>query len=417
MDQTYALGAVKNKEDSRDIPVGAVQAPVTIPASYKTDISMIPVLDQKQLGACVGHAHASLLAYLEYVESGHTRLFSPRDLYALAKKVDGLSGEGTYPRVVDNIMFNHGCALTDLVPNDTTLPHAQYIDVNETPQIIAQASIYKIKGYAFVPADKNAIMQALYQNQLVTITITVGSFDSAPIKPGNIGSHRVLVYGYQNTGSDVKFFFRNSWNTTWGDNGNGYFLWSDYQNAVSDINTYIDIPDDILIQYLTLKMGSKGPLVSLLQTKIGGLVVDGSFGAMTKAAVIAWQLAHNLTGDGVVGPRTWKAFKMVDIITAVCTAQGIEPLLGVSVATCESVLNPDATLYNSPSDSTDRGLFQWNNKYHPEITDVMAFSPAQATKLFCDAVKAGNLHNYWSASQPCWKKKLTPELIAKYNVT
>jgi peptidoglycan hydrolase-like protein with peptidoglycan-binding domain len=35
------------------------------------------------------------------------------------------------------------------------------------------------------------------------------------------------------------------------------------------------------------------------------LVVDGDFGALTKAAVEDYQQAKHLTIDGIVGPQTW----------------------------------------------------------------------------------------------------------------
>jgi hypothetical protein len=76
--------------------------------------------------------------------------------------------------------------------------------------------------------------------------------------------------------------------------------------------------------------------------------------------------------------------------------------LAVRVAKCESNLNPKALNINKDG-SRDRGIFQINDKYHPEITDEMAYNPAIATTFFCNAVKAGNL-TWWSATQKCWDK-------------
>lgn len=54
-----------------------------------------------------------------------------------------------------------------------------------------------------------------------------------------------------------------------------------------------------------LKNGSQGRAVKVLQVMLGGLTVDGDFGAKTKAAVIAFQKKNGLTPDGVVGNQTW----------------------------------------------------------------------------------------------------------------
>jgi lysozyme len=59
----------------------------------------------------------------------------------------------------------------------------------------------------------------------------------------------------------------------------------------------------------TLKKGSKGDDVTLLQTnlkKIGYIIgVDGGFGTETERIVIRFQLDNNLSADGVVGSNTW----------------------------------------------------------------------------------------------------------------
>lgn len=62
----------------------------------------------------------------------------------------------------------------------------------------------------------------------------------------------------------------------------------------------------------TLRRGSEGDeveeLQALLNAKYGAnLEIDGKFGAKTEAAVKAFQKAHGLTADGVVGAKTRKA--------------------------------------------------------------------------------------------------------------
>lgn len=70
--------------------------------------------------------------------------------------------------------------------------------------------------------------------------------------------------------------------------------------------------------YATLRRGSAGPDVSLVQTWLGGLpratwpclqnlAVDGKFGSGTEQAVRFFQSGTGLNPDGVVGRQTWDA--------------------------------------------------------------------------------------------------------------
>ena len=71
------------------------------------------------------------------------------------------------------------------------------------------------------------------------------------------------------------------------------------------------IPDDGTSIHPMIRQGSTGVAVQELQQKLnnGGatppLVVDGIFGSKTRAAVVAFQNAHGLDADGIVGPLTW----------------------------------------------------------------------------------------------------------------
>src|SRR3989344_1472777 len=62
----------------------------------------------------------------------------------------------------------------------------------------------------------------------------------------------------------------------------------------------------------TLRVGSTGVGVQCVQTKVGA-TADGSFGPLTKAAVMAWQAGHGLSADGVVGPLTAAAFQVAGV--------------------------------------------------------------------------------------------------------
>lgn len=65
-------------------------------------------------------------------------------------------------------------------------------------------------------------------------------------------------------------------------------------------------------QAATLKVGSTGSEISLLQSELQSLnydvgQVDGIYGSKTKAAVQDFQRDHNLAADGIVGPQTQAA--------------------------------------------------------------------------------------------------------------
>ena len=61
----------------------------------------------------------------------------------------------------------------------------------------------------------------------------------------------------------------------------------------------------------TIRYGSRSPAVEELQQKLNqagatpALAVDGIFGPLTRAAVVAFQRAQGLEPDGIVGPLTW----------------------------------------------------------------------------------------------------------------
>jgi hypothetical protein len=101
--------------------------------------------------------------------------------------------------------------------------------------------------------------------------------------------------------------------------------WSDAPSEWWHITFRADKVTKKIAGHKTLKQGSKGPSVITLKKKLyaAGIrdfssTVTGQkssnrynpfFGKYTKQAVIRFQHAHGLGGDGVVGPSTWEKLK------------------------------------------------------------------------------------------------------------
>jgi len=153
-----------------------------------------------------------------------------------------------------------------------------------------------------------------------------------------------------------------------------------------------------------------------LPHKKGGNLYLGFLGGMIVGGVTGYLVDNNLTtaflagyaGTSVIenllskkGGGNIPEKSIEEIIKYIARNEGIDPSLALRVAKCEnSKLDPKAINTNSDG-SRDRGIFQINEKWHPEISDEDAFDPATSTKFFCRRVKEGFLSD-WDASKKCW---------------
>ena len=102
----------------------------------------------------------------------------------------------------------------------------------------------------------------------------------------------------------------NKW-TYWGELKDVSYSPQNAQEPASDTSD----EDLVIFDYPTLKKGSKGQYVAVLQQKLilfgyslPHYGIDGDFGSETENAVKAFQRDHGLTADGIVGKKTWEAF-------------------------------------------------------------------------------------------------------------
>lgn len=132
------------------------------------------------------------------------------------------------------------------------------------------------------------------------------------ITGNHVGGHEIVMDEID--ADNGRIWFSNSWGVGWGLQGRFYLTWADYATLLSQQGD-VTILFPILVTpptpvYKTLKLGSKGELVKILQTKLNtlinaGLVADGIFGNKTKSAVILFQVKNGLVPDGIVGKMTW----------------------------------------------------------------------------------------------------------------
>ena len=144
-----------------------------------------------------------------------------------------------------------------------------------------------------------------------------------------------------------------------------------------------------------------GFLGSALIGSVVGCIADNdpltSIGAgFTSYAIIEQMLI------GKRGTETPQTKTTEEQIREVATLAGVDANLAIRVAKCESSLKIKAVNINTDG-SMDRGIFQINNKYHPEVSDEDAFDITKATQFFCTALKGGKL-SWWDASKDCWNK-------------
>jgi len=117
-------------------------------------------------------------------------------------------------------------------------------------------------------------------------------------------------------------------------------------------------------------------------------------GGYAGTQMVSTMVASGIADKPVVPPTIEQQIRDI----AKCA--GVDPDIAVKVARCESGLNPQITNVNTDG-SIDRGLYQINNKFHPEVTDAQAFDVTFSCNFFCTAFKNGNL-SWWNASKTCW---------------
>jgi len=241
----FSLGCLKDPIDNRDIPMGLVLPVFTTPASFDFTKGMSPVRDQGSQGTCVAFASVSGVKEYQDKQEYHKLIrLSPRFLYSLCKKFDGMpSEEGTYPRIAMKVLLNYGVCHESFWP---------YLSKKILPLKGADqdAKRFKIKAYArlkSLPEMKRSLLingpflagVKVYQSWF-TKEVEKSGFICMPKRNEKVmGGHAICIVGYNDR---IKIFkFKNSWGAKWADNGYGYLTYEYINKYCSDAWSATDL--------------------------------------------------------------------------------------------------------------------------------------------------------------------------------
>lgn len=312
-ENNFGKGGVRDFPDTRDYQYSEI-AGVSLPFDWdkgfdiEEKVGKLPVKDQGGTSACGGFAWAT---YSYVLDETNREEKSEKFIYAQTH----VQGGGSAGRDNCNLCIKKGVCAKTLCPLPNPLIEAEITRTDDiTAEAYKDALTNKEKSYLLVNTDIESVAEAMRDNNGVILGVTGqnnGTWSTAYPQPPVRGEwNHWLFCGKSRVVNGKKYIgVLNSWGERVGENGwqylsedyfkaaNGGFIWSAWTMAYNS---------DLVKNYIfskTLRLGSTGFEVKMLQTKLG-ITADGIFGKKTLQAVKDFQTAHQLVPDGIVGRLT-----------------------------------------------------------------------------------------------------------------
>lgn len=210
-------GAIKSPIDNRDFAIKSINISnaESIPVNLDLREKLLPVRDQGEQGSCVAFAISDIQFYHNCRDAGLDRYLSPQYMYNLRSVPDGM-----IVRNALKLAQKYGlCLEQEFVYGKDTETRE---DVSKYPfELRISAKRFVIDTYVKLSEIEPDLMKkAFVRHGPCMIVVPVYNYGTTMWKPERFGQkiisgHAMVIVGYDDTG----FIIRNSWGTSWGDNG------------------------------------------------------------------------------------------------------------------------------------------------------------------------------------------------------
>lgn len=303
----FNTGAIP-KKDYRNFKDKEVKEflPKAASALFSLGGKILKIFYQGKLGTCVSHAYTWLKIFLDFLDTGEIKDYSPRFHYALCKSLDGIPDvEGTHPIIGAKVLHKFGVCTQENFVNNVNLPLKEYQDWKKIPEIAyEEAEDAMIESYveltdkSFVNLKKQlAIYRAIpvcikHGGEFYTDTKGNVTWDAEilfPLKKIDpiVSGHEVVLIskdvavemGIKDYNDDYIYFVNSFGDGTqpgtkgvcWGKKGIGWFG-ADYVERIKEAHLIVDLPLWKIKELKKKRETILYQIIAFLQKKVDGLL-------------------------------------------------------------------------------------------------------------------------------------------------